>query len=54
MKDKCPHLYRLRLNGGRRLYRCCDLKGGFMLRDWRCCEKDCPLKQAAEAAKETL
>lgn len=32
----CPNLYRLVLRVGGRKYKCCRLKGGVMLRDWRC------------------
>lgn len=44
--EGCPHLYTTALNASvqtyNRRYRCCTLRGGFMLKMWRCVGEDDP------------
>lgn len=44
MIPECRFMYKLRINWGKVLYRCCELRSGFILKHWRCTarsKKDC-------------
>ena len=52
----CPHQYKLSMDGSKRRWRCCDLRGGFLLKHWRCLVKagkegTCALRRRAAAEK---